>query len=228
MEALVKYLTANPPVVAAIIGAIAVMAAAVITGLKKRRKRSKPYDKISTGFRFGFYTYSLFFWIKIGAVQRLLDLGKRTKNKKPEAAGAQSTAGAGPTTNQLQIYLKQAVSEERGKCRELALKLGILFSADSLIREDTTVDELPLYKSEIDTTVTALSYEIKRSIEAGQLLGSSFYRVWFMLFAKEFARSQQIESNPSSEVKPFVAEIRRDVAKAEWNFARAGQENAGW
>jgi len=122
----------------------------------------------------------------------------------------------------LDKFINKSIDQERDKCLKLATQLGINFSAESLIREDMKVDELPDYRSEVETAVSALSCDARCCIEAGGLLGSSLCRFWFMLCAKEFARRHQMNSNAFADFDQCVDKICRDLIESESIFERVG------
>jgi len=205
----------------AAVAAIAILAAVLFARMSKRRQHRKKYDKMSVGFRLGFYAYSLFFWRKLAAVRGCLVADKPKESVKPVPTDGCVSINQ-ETADKLDIFIGKSIDQERDKCRKLATQLGIKFSAEALIREDMKVDELPEYKSEIEANMSALSRETRCCVEAGSLLGSSLYRVWFMLSAKEFARRYQMKSNAFSDLDQCVDEICRDLIESESLFERVG------
>lgn len=229
VQRIAELFGANLPtgvVVAGAVAAIAVLAALSVVLLaraSKRRMRRKKYGKMSAGFRFGFYAYSLFFWKKLGAVRRLLGGDDTEESAKPAAVDLAALPGIDQEAKEkLDIFIGKSIDQERDKCLKLAIQLGIDFSAESIIKEDMKVDELPDYKSEIEMAVSALSCDTRCCIEAGGLLGSSLCRVWFMLCAKEFARQHQMNSNAFADLDQCMDEICRDLLESESIFERVG------
>jgi|GEM_PF-6878632 hypothetical protein len=182
------------------IGSLAAVAGVLVTVFQKRKKPKKPYNKMATGLRFGFHTYALYYWVKLKAVQ------KRMNARTPD--------------EHLANLMKQSVEDEIGTCQKLSKQLGITFSADSIILENMEVSELPFYNSQIETSVVALPYDVRQCIVTGQLIGSTFYRVYFVLFAWHTATVNGLEPGPSSESESFVESIRGQLKKLNSEFAK--------
>jgi len=207
----------------AVIAALLLLSVVLLARVSKRRMRQKKYGKMSVGFRFGFYVYSLFFWRKLGVVRTFLGDDDAEESAKPVAAEVGRSGGIDREAKEkLDIFIGKSIDQERDKCLKLATQLGIDFSAESLIREDMKVDELSDYKSEIETAVSTLSCDTRCCIEAGGLLGSSLCRVWFMLCAKEFARRHHMNSNAFADLDQCVDKICRDLIESESIFERVG------
>lgn len=152
----------DPGISAALIGAVAVLAAAVV-GIYFRRKGPLPYENLATGLRLGFYVTAYY---NLNLLQRMSEvIIEGVSDSAVSKSKAIELAKYKPQAIEFQKYTASSVTRLLRQCQNLSSVLGVNFS------NNFAGKAYPVYRTDVFGTMGRLPINVLVCLESRGGLG---------------------------------------------------------